>query len=58
MTDTLAYYKNPQFTDKKSFTNLAPGISLSLEDTAVHACHKVLMEVDDILLIVGYPQWF
>jgi hypothetical protein len=35
--------------------DLAP-IHLYLEDAAVHACNKVLMEVDNAAMIIGNPQ--
>jgi len=46
-----------EFPQNGQANRIGPLIHLSLEEVAVHAGHKVLMDVDDIiLLIVGIPQ--
>jgi hypothetical protein len=43
MTNTLAYYKNTQFTDKKSFITLAPGvIDIKLFTTVIYESSNVI----------------
>jgi hypothetical protein len=44
MTNTLAYYENPQFTDKKSFITLTHGVLSDMELVSAN-CATVSVEV-------------